>query len=72
MDKKKEDNESTIKIKEFLKNYIKNNSSIYPIIKGCKYGEKKLEDLYNYLVSEKNNSNNPFAKKMAFLYRKSN
>jgi len=32
-----------------LTSLIKNKDSIYPIIKGCKNGTTKLEDISNYL-----------------------
>ena len=42
------------KYKNYLLNYIENDSSIYPPIKGTKYGKTKLEDILNYLISDKN------------------
>ena len=41
-----------IKFKEFLTNYVRNEFSIYPEIKGTKCGETKLQDIYNFLHSE--------------------
>ena len=46
-----------LKYKDFLSTYVKNNNSIYPVINGTKYSEKKLEFIYNYLLSEKNINN---------------
>ena len=37
--------------KEELTNFVKNPKSIYPIIRGNKYGETVLEDIYNFLLS---------------------
>ena len=47
-------NNDMLKYKEFLSTYVKNNKSIYPAINGTKSGETKLEDIYKYLLSEKN------------------
>ena len=44
--------------KEELINFVKNLNSIYPPIRGSKYGETVLENIYNYLIStNKYNSN---------------
>ena len=47
-----------IKFKEFLTNYVLNEFSIYSEIKGRKYGETKLQDIYNFLHSEIQTPNN--------------
>ena len=47
-----------IKFKEFLTNYVRNEFSIYPEIKGTKCGETKLQEIYNFLHSEILTSNN--------------
>ena len=44
--------------KEYLSNYVHNDSSVYYIINGTKHGETKLEDLFNFLLSTKTNPNN--------------
>ena len=46
-----------IKFKEYLTLYVKNDYSLYPSLKGSKYGETKLQDIYNYLESEEKNPN---------------
>ena len=43
------------KYKEYLKTFVKNKYSIYTELKGTKFGETKLEDIKNFLISEKNN-----------------
>jgi len=35
-----------------LSNFVKNNYSVYPKINGTKNGEKRLEGIFNYLVSK--------------------
>ena len=50
-------NTEMLKYKDFLSTYVKNNNSIFPVLNGTKYGEKKLEFIYNYLLSEKNINN---------------
>jgi len=40
------------KYKEYLSNFFKNNCSVYPKINGTENGEKRLEDIFNYLVSK--------------------
>lgn len=47
----KEDNILTEKYKKELTSFVKNNDSIYPIINGCKNGNTRLQDIYNYLKS---------------------
>ena len=42
------------KYKDYLSNFVKNNYSVYPKVNGTKNGETKLEDIFNYLVSKKN------------------
>lgn len=39
------------KYKLELTTFVKNNDSKYPIIKGCKDGTTRLEDIANYLKS---------------------
>jgi hypothetical protein len=46
-----------IKIKEFLSNYVKNEISIYPKLNAMSNGDTKLENIYNFLLSSKNNNN---------------
>ena len=54
-----------IKSKEYLTTFVKNDYSIYPSLKDTKYGETKLQDIYNYLESEEKNPNK---KKWPSLY----
>ena len=50
--KKKKDNaQLNIQFKNYLSNYVKNDLSDFPVIKGFKNGETKLQDIYNYLES---------------------
>jgi len=42
-----------INFKDILSNYVKNDKSKYPILKEYKYGETKLEDIYNFLLVSK-------------------
>ena len=42
-----------IKFKEYLTNYISNDYSIYPILKRMKSGETQFQDIFNFLVSDK-------------------
>ena len=39
-----------------MKNYVKNELSIYPEIKETKDGKTKLQSIFDFLLSEKNNS----------------
>lgn len=39
------------KYKDELTSFVVNKDSNYPIIKGCKSGSTRLEDIYNYLIS---------------------
>ena len=41
---------------EYLASYVNNKYSNYPELKGTKFGETKLEDIKNFLISELNNS----------------
>ena len=51
---KDKDNIDNIFFIEYLTNYVKNDISVYPEIKGTKNGKQKLQDIYNYLLSLKN------------------
>ena len=42
--------------KDYLTSYVKNKYSNYPELKGTKFGETKLEDIKNFLISELNDS----------------
>ncbi len=50
-----EDENISHNYKDYLMNYITNDESIYPELKGTKNGKKKLQDILNYLLSGKNN-----------------
>ena len=50
--------------------FIKNPESIYPPLKGCKNGNKRLENNYNYLLSSVNYEKKFLSKKMARIYFK--
>ena len=60
--KNKDDNEISDKEgdnknhNEYLTSYVNNKYSNYPELKGTKFGETKLEDIKNFLISELNNS----------------
>jgi len=58
--KKKDNDQLNIQFKNYLSNYVKNDSSDFPVIKGVKNGETRLQDIYNYLESE---IINPYNKK---------
>ena len=47
-----------LKFKNYFLNYVKNKNSDYPIVKGGKYGDTKLKDIYNFLLSGKDSPNN--------------
>ena len=47
-----------VKFKKFLTTYVINKSSLYPEIKGAIGGKTKLQDIYNFLQSEIQSTNN--------------
>ena len=47
-----------VKFKKFLTTYVINESSPYPEIKGTICGETKLQDIYNFLQSERQSPTN--------------
>ena len=47
-----------LKFKNYFLNYVKNKNSDYPFVKGGKYGDTKLKDIYNFLLSGKDSPNN--------------
>lgn len=51
------------KYKSIYSNYIKNEFSIYPKILKCKNGEKRLEDILKFLISEEEYNNEKINKK---------
>ena len=42
--------------KKVLSNFVSNPNSIYPSLKSCSHGDTGLEDIKNYLISNKNNN----------------
>ena len=55
-----------LKFKNYILNYVKNKNSDYPLVKGGKYGDIKLKDIYDFLLSGKDSQ----IIKNAKIYRK--
>lgn len=53
------------KYKEELISFVTNENSIYPKFEGCKNGDKRFEDIFNFLISEKKYNENKVKKNMA-------
>ena len=58
------DDEIESKYEEALKNFLTNENLIYPKMEGCKNGETRLEDIFNFLKSEIDFNNNKLNKKL--------
>ena len=58
------DDEIETNYEEALKNFVTNENSIYPKIEGCKNGDTRLEDIFNFLKFEIYFNNHKLNKKL--------